>query len=321
MKKTILIAFFSFTTWCAYAQTGTTAANGITIAYESLGKVDAPAIILISGTGAPLTNWPTEFCQLLVEGGYRVIRFDNRDVGLSTHLDSLGQPDWAALGPFIRTCDKAPLPYTIADMAGDVVGLMDGLNISKAHIVGASIGGAIAQLLAINFPTRVLTLTTIGASSGDPNLPAPDPLAGQALTAPPPSTTNTDTLVTYLVNLYRSLGSIDPDKMLKERAMAQINRSWYPEGRMRQIAAVTIADNCDRRKELAKIQVPTIVIHGDVDPLVSGEAAKELSNAIAGSELYIINGMGHDLSGRFMMAISDLILRHAKKQATSQTAK
>jgi pimeloyl-ACP methyl ester carboxylesterase len=321
MKKTILIAFFSLNAWCAYTQPGTTAANGITIAYESLGKVDAPAIILISGAGAPLTNWPTEFCELLVEEGFRVIRFDNRDVGLSTHLDSLGQPDWAALGPFIRTCDKAPLPYTVADMAGDVAGLMDGLSISKAHIVGASMGGAIAQFLTINFPTRVLTLTTIGASSGNPNLPAPDPLAGKALTAAPPSTTNTDSLVTYLVNLYRSMGSIDPDKMLKERAAAQINRSWYPEGRTRQIAAVTIADNCDRRKDLEKVQVPTIVIHGDVDPLVSGEAAKELSNAIAGSQLYIINGMGHDLSGRFMMAISDLIIRNTKRQATSETAK
>jgi pimeloyl-ACP methyl ester carboxylesterase len=321
MKKTILFAVLFFVTLSVYAQAGLTNANGINIAYESFGKVDDPVIILISDAGASLVSWPLELCQRISRGGFRVIRFDNRDVGMSTHLDSLGQPDWAALGPFIKTCNKAPLPYTIMDMANDVVGLMDGLNITKAHMVGAAMGGAIAQTMAINFSNRVLSLTTIDASSGDPNLPGPTPMASYTMSTPPPTSTDNETLVGYLLNFYRSLGSIDPDVVLRERATSHINRGWYPAGTERQIAAFTIADNCDRRKELQKIEVPTIVIHGDVDPLVSPEAANQLAGAITGSELYMINGMGHDLSLRFIVPISDLILRNARKQAANQTMK
>lgn len=321
MKKTVLSVFLALLVHCLYAQTGSTKANGITIAYESLGKADDQAMILIPGTGASLTTWPPEFCQRLAGAGFRVIRFDSRDTGLSTHLDSLGKPDWAALGPFVKTCDKAPLPYTIMDMANDVVGLMDGLNIDKAHLVGASMGGAIAQLVAISSPTRVLSLTTIGASSGDPKLPGPTPMAQHAMSTPPPTTTEGEPLVQYLVNIYRALGSVDRDAVLRERAAAQINRGWYPAGTERQVAAITIGDNCDRRKELGKIQVPTMIIHGDVDPLVAPDAANEVSGAIIGSELYIINGMGHDLSRRFIVPITDLILKNVRKQAADQTMK
>jgi pimeloyl-ACP methyl ester carboxylesterase len=321
MKKITLLAVLSLVTLSVHAQAGLTNANGITIAYESLGNVDDQVLILIPGTGASLASWPLEFCQRLTRAGFRVIRFDNRDTGMSAHLDSLGQPDWAALGPLIKTCDKAPLPYTIMDMANDVVGLMDGLNITKAHIVGASMGGAIAQMMAINSPNRVLTLTTIAASSGDPNLPGPTPMASHTMSTPPPTTTDKDTLVAYMVNIYRSLGSIDADVVLRERATSHISRGWYPAGTERQVAAIAIGDNCDRRKELQKIQVPTIVIHGDVDPLVSPEAANQVAGSIAGSELYMINGMGHDLSSRFFVPISDLILRNARKQASSQSMK
>ncbi|HEX6893440.1 MAG TPA: alpha/beta hydrolase [Chryseolinea sp.] len=321
MKKTTLLAVLSFVTLSVYSQAGLTNANGIAIAYESLGNVDDPAIILIPGAGASLVSWPLELCQRLTRGGFRVIRFDNRDTGRSTALDSLGQPDWAALGPFMKTCDKAPLPYTIVDMANDVVGLMDGLNITKAHIAGASMGGTIAQMMAINFPNRVSTLTTIAASSGDPNLPGPTPLASHTMSTPPPTSTDNETLVRYLLNYYRSMGSIDADVVLRERATSHIDRGWNPAGTERQLAAMKIADNCDRRKELQKIQVPTIVIHGDVDPLVSPEAANQIAGAITGSELYMINGMGHDLSSRFIVPISNLILRNARKQAASQTMK
>ena len=322
MKKTILLAvFFSIFTLYAHAQTGSTKVHGVTIAYESLGNVDDQAIILIPGAGASLTSWPDELCRRLTRGGFRVIRFDNRDAGLSSQLDSLGQPDWSALAPFMKTCDKAPLPYTIMDMSNDVVGLMDALNISEAHIVGASMGGAIAQLMAINSPTRVLTLTTIAASSGDPNLPGPTPIASHAMSTPAPSTEDNETLVRYLLNIYRSLGSIDPDAVLRQRANTHINRGWHPQGTERQLAAITIGDNCDRRNELRRIDVPTIVIHGDDDPLVSPEAANELYGAITGSELYIVNGMGHDLSSRFIAPISDLILRNARKKATGPPLK
>ncbi len=321
MKKTILSTFLSFALLGAFGQTDKIAANGINIAYESIGKTDGQPILLIQGTGEPLTSWPTELCQQLADAGYRVIRFDNRDTGLSTHLDSLGPPDWDKLAPFVKKCDPAPLPYTVTDMARDVIGFMDGLNIDKAHVVGASMGGAIAQLIAIKYPMRVLTLTTIAASSGDPNLPEPTPLALQTMSTPPPSTTDKEAQIRYLVNAYRALGSIDSDALLRERATLHINRAWYPEGTARQIAAIMIADNCDRRNDLEKIQVPTVVIHGDIDPLVSPEAANQIASAIKGSGLYMINGMGHDLSARFIVPIVDLIVRNAKKATTDQALK
>ena len=321
MKKTILSIFLSLAVLCVFGQADQIVSNGIKIAYESIGKPDNQPIILIQGTGEPLTSWPMELCQELADAGYRVIRFDNRDTGLSTQLDSLGPPDWAKLAPFVNKCDPAPLPYTLADMSRDVIGLMDGLNIDKAHIVGASMGGAIAQLIAINYPMRVLTLTTIAASSGDPNLPEPTPLASQTMSTPPPSTMDKEAQVRYLVNAYRALGSIDSDASLRERATLHIDRAWYPDGTARQIAAIMIADNCDRRDDLEKIQVPTLVIHGDIDPLVSPEAANQIASAIKGSGLYMINGMGHDLSARFIIPIVDLIVRNAKKRPTDQALK
>jgi pimeloyl-ACP methyl ester carboxylesterase len=321
MKKTILSTFFLFAVFCVFGQADQVAANGITIAYESIGKAADQPIILIQGTGEPLTTWPKELCKQLADEGYRVIRFDNRDTGLSTHLDSLGQPDWEKLAPFVKKCDPAPLPYTLLDMARDVIGLMDGLNIEKAHLVGASMGGAIAQLIAINYPMRVLTLTTISASSGDPNLPEPTSLARQTMSTPPPATTDKEEQIRYLVNAYRALGSIDSDASLRERASLHIDRAWYPDGTARQIAAIMIADNCDRSSELEKIQVPAIVIHGDVDPLVSPEAANQIAGAINGSALYIMNGMGHDLSARFIVPIVDLIVRNAKKGTTDAALK
>lgn len=321
MKKTILSSILSLVVFCVFAQPGFVQANGINIAYESFGRPDGQPIILIQGAGEQLTSWPTVLCRLLADENYHVIRFDNRDSGLSTHLDSLGAPDWAKLTPFVNTCDPAPLPYTLSDMASDVVGLMDGLKLDQAHLVGISTGGSIAQLVTIDYPARVLTLTTISASSGDPDLPEPTPFVRQTMTLPPPATTQTDSLVRFLSNMYRALGSIDDDGTLRQRALTNINRAWDPQATERQNAAALIADNCDRRKDLEKIQVPTIVIHGDVDPLVSPEAANQIAGAVKGSGLFIINGMGHDLSARFINPVADLILRNAKKRNAEQALK
>ena len=185
--KLILTIFLVLFLFRANAQTGNVEANGIMIAYESFGKSTDPKIILINGTSAQMTDWPLAFCKNLAKQGYEVIRFDNRDVGLSTKLDALGAPNWAAIAPFVKTCKPAPLPYTLLDMAKDVIGLMNALKIPKANIVGASMGGAIAQLVAIHYPNRVLTLTTISASSGDPNLPGPTPQALKAMSTPAPA--------------------------------------------------------------------------------------------------------------------------------------
>ena len=178
----------------SFAQDHFVEANHIKIAYQTFGSPDRPAVILINGTASPLTDYPASFCSQIADRGYFVIRFDNRDAGHSSHLDSLGQPDWKAIIPLVKTCDKAPLPYTLQDMGMDVIGLMDALKIKKAHLVGASMGGAIAQLIAIDHPSRVLSLACISASSGNPDRKPSDPKVFAIMSSPPPTTTSEDSL-------------------------------------------------------------------------------------------------------------------------------
>jgi len=268
---------------------------------------------MIQGTGATMLHYPAEMCEKLAQHGYRVIRFDNRDIGLSTKLDSLGQPDWAAIFPFYKTCKPAPLPYTLLDMSEDVTGLMDVLKIDKAHIAGASMGGAIAQLIAIHFPDRVLSLTSLSASSGNPDRPEGDAKALQAMSAPPPVTTDPDTLINYLVSTYKALGATDNDAVLKARALGHIERWWQPDAVNRQVAAVFIGDYCDRRQDLAKIHIPTMIIHGDADPMVPLEAGKEVAATVPGAELCVVKGLGHDISLEFVDEIVDCIVKIAVK--------
>lgn len=293
----------------AVAQSGKVDANGITIAYETFGNPKNEAIVLIQGTGATLLHYPVELCEKLAANDFYVIRFDNRDIGLSTHLDSLGQPDWAAIGPHIGTCNESSLPYTLLDMSKDVTGLMDALRIDKAHIVGASMGGAIAQLIAIHFPQRVLTLTSMSASSGNPLRPQGDANALKTMATPPPQTTDVDSIVNYLVGVYKALGGIDSDEVLKERALNHVkNRNWKPESVNRQVAAVLIGDYCDRREQLKLISLPTLVIQGDRDPIVPLEAGKEVAVSIPNSKLCIVEGMGHDISLSFVDEIAKCIV-------------
>lgn len=315
IRQILIICLTSVSTiTIVIAQSGKVDANGIAIAYESFGSNTNEAIILVQGTGATLLHYPVELCERLAADGFYVIRFDNRDIGLSTHLDSLGQPNWEAIVPFIGTCEPAPLPYTLLDMAKDVTGLMDALHIDKAHIVGASMGGAIAQLVAIHFPERVITLTSMASSTGNPTRPQGNPDALKAMSTPPPTTSNTDSLANYLVNVYKALGGVDNDLVLKERALNHIkNRNWDPESVNRQVAAVIIGDYCDRREQLAQLNIPTIVIHGNADPLVPLEAGKEVASTIPKAELCIIDGMGHDISMKFVSQIGDCIIKIASQ--------
>ncbi len=290
---------------------GTVYANGIKIAYESFGNIEDEAIVMIQGTGAQLTAWPEVLCQNLANHGYRVIRFDNRDVGLTSKLDSLGMPDWAAIIPSIGTCDTSKLPYTLEDMAIDAIGLMDALKIEKAHIVGASMGGAIAQLIAIHYPERVLSLTSIMASSGNPKVTPGNPKVLGLMGTPPPQTDDKEIIATYLFNIYKAIGSPGfptNDSELMNIAKQNIERSWYPMGNARQAAAVIIGDNCDRRVELKKIKVPTLVIHGENDPVVNIEAGKEVAEAICNAKFVSIPGMGHDLPVALVPELSQAIL-------------
>ncbi|WP_407429761.1 alpha/beta fold hydrolase [Arcticibacter sp.] len=328
VKRTTLVMsalIFSFQLCMAQTQTsatipeerGVAKANNLSIAYERFGKENDRTIILIQGTGAQMILWPDKLCRELAGKGYSVIRFDNRDIGLSSKLDTLGMPDWPGIIALIGTCDESKLPYTLLDMAKDVIGLMDALQVNKAHIVGASMGGAIAQLIAIHYPDRILSLTSMMSSSGNPKSVPGDPEVLKLMGTPPPQTNNQDSLVSYLVNIYKAMGGPahpTPDNKLKDMARKSVQRSWYPMGSARQAAAVIIGDNCDRRALLKNIKVPTVVVHGESDPVVNVEAGRELARAIPNSKFISIAGMGHDLPETLTSQFANAIITAATKK-------
>ena len=282
-------------------------ANGITIEYDTFGASDHPSMLLIMGLGAQMTLWPVEFCEALVDRGFYVIRFDNRDIGLSTKFDQAGIPDLAAMMMAVMTGKTPDAAYSLADMASDAIGLLDALGIDRAHIVGASMGGMIAQVVAATFPSRVLSLTSIMSTTGNSAVPAAQPQAMAVLTNRP-TTTDTDSLVAFLVNAARVIGSPaypSNEERLIKRVRADLARSYSPTGYLRQMAAIMASG--DRRPQLASITAPTLVIHGDADPLVSVEGGRDTAANIKGAELKIIPGMGHDLPLPLVDTIADAI--------------
>lgn len=283
------------------------AANGITIEYESFGDTKAPAVLLIMGLGAQLTLWPIELCEALVARGFRVIRFDNRDIGLSTKFDSAGVPDMASLMMATFTGRKPAVAYTLDDMATDAVALLDALGIARAHIVGASMGGMIAQLVAVLYPERTLSLTSIMSRTGNPADPPARPDAMAVLTNRP-ANADIETLVNFMVNASRVIGSpaypVKADRLIA-RVRADLERSYSPTGFMRQMAAVI--ESGDRRPRLAAITAPTLVVHGDADPLVPVEGGRDTAASIKDAELLIIPGMGHDLPVELVETFADAI--------------
>ena len=288
-------------------------ANGIQIEYETLGDPADPALLLIMGLGAQLTLWPVELVEALVAKRFYVIRFDNRDIGLSTKFDSAGLPDMMAIGMAAMAGKPAPIPYTLTDMAADAVGLLDALGIAKAHVVGVSMGGMIAQLVAATWPGRVLSLTSIMSSTGNRALPPAQPNAIAVLNNRPLSAELPDALA-YGVMAARTIGSPGypaSEERLRERIERDYRRSFYPVGAMRQMAAI-IADG-DRRERLKAITAPTLVIHGEDDPLVPLEGGRDTAASIAGAELRTIPGMGHDLPLELVDEIADAIAGVAGK--------
>jgi len=267
----------------------TATANGITIEYETFGDPAAPPVLLIMGFAGQLTLWDPGFCADLADAGFYVIRYDNRDVGLSTWLDDTGEPDLLAL-----LGGDASAPYSIADMAADAAGLLDALGLDAAHIVGVSMGGMIAQAFAIDHPARVRTLTSIMSSTGDPTVGQPDPDALAALVPAPP--TSRQEAMDQDVVMWRTIGSPGfpfDEAMVRERAGAAYDRAFHPAGNSRQFAA--IATQPDRTARLAAVTAPTLVIHGEADPLVDPSGGRATAAAIPGARLHLVPGMGHDM--------------------------
>lgn len=283
-------------------------ANGIDIAYETHGDPANPPLLLIMGLGAQLTLWPIELVEALVERGYYVIRHDNRDIGLSTKFTDAGLPNVRRVALMRLFGLRARLPYRLTEMAEDAVALFDALGIAKAHVVGASMGGMIAQLVAISHPDRVLSLTSIMSTTGNPRLPRSKPEALAALMNRPPAGATMKEVIPFGVAISRAIGSPAypaEETRLRERIERDYQRSFHPTGPGRQLAA--ILDDGDRRKRLRGVKVPTLVIHGADDPLVPVEGGKDTAAAIPGAQLKIIPGMGHDIPLELVDEIADAI--------------
>ena len=265
-----------------------------------------------------LIDWPIELVRELVRRGYRVVRFDSRDVGLSTHLDAAGLPDWDAITRAGQEGRPPPLAYTLEDLARDAVGLLDALDIEKAHIVGASQGGMIAQLIAIHHPEHVLSLTSIMATSGNPALPLVAKPEVFAEVGPPPAGDSLDAVIDYEVRLRQALGSPGyptDAETLRSQAERSVRRAYDPAGSARQQAAATVAHYQDRREELRDVQVPTVVIHGAEDPLVPVQGGREVAESIPNAEFRLIPGMGHNLPEALVPVIADAIVAAASRAA------
>jgi pimeloyl-ACP methyl ester carboxylesterase len=269
-------------------------ANGIQIEYETFGDKINPTIVLIAGNGAQLNFWEPDFCEMLAKENLQVIRFDNRDVGLSTKFDEAGIPDMGKIYQEAQEGKPIKTPYTLEDMADDVAGLLNTLNIKKAHICGASMGGTIAQVFAYRHPSRIYSLISIMSSTGNPNNPQISPETLKIVTATPPN--ERDAYIDYNLRMWKNLWSTG-FPFEEERAIRyteeSYDRSYYPQGAVRQNAALVA--NGDRRQHLSSLTVPTLVIHGTADPLFPVEAGKDTAHTIPNAKLLLIEGMGHDM--------------------------
>jgi pimeloyl-ACP methyl ester carboxylesterase len=267
-----------------------TRVGDIELAYETFGDPADVPVLLVMGLATQMIGWPDDFCRGLADEGLFVVRFDNRDIGLSTHLDAAGAPDvMAVLGG-----DASSVPYGLADLADDTVGLLDALGLESAHVVGASMGGMVAQVVAIRYPERVRSLTSIMSTTGDPSVGAPAEAALALLLTPP--ATDRDGAVQRTVDTYRVIGSpgFEFDEAgLRDRAGLSFDRAYDPAGVARQLAAILTTP--DRTTDLAKVAVPTLVIHGEQDALVNVSGGRATAAAVPGCELLVVDGMGHDL--------------------------
>lgn len=291
----------------------TVKANGIGIYYEETGAPDAPVILLVMGLGTQMIAWPPEFINGLVSAGFRVIHFDNRDIGLSTQFHGAPIPNlvWAMFASRFGLPLKTA--YTLTDMADDAVGLLDALKIDKAHIVGASMGGMIVQLIAAKYPGRVLSMTSIMSTSGAPGLPGPSPEIRKRMLAKRPANPTREEAIAFSVTGLRQISYPDPARApdaLEVAAANAFDRSYNPKGMMRQLMAV-VADG-SRVARLKTITAPTLVIHGAADPLVPKAGSEDIARHIQGAKLEIIDEMAHDLPPSQVTRMVGLIADHAR---------
>jgi pimeloyl-ACP methyl ester carboxylesterase len=288
------------------------------IAYEALGNPAHPAMVLIMGLGLQSIAWPDSFCQALVAAGYRVVRFDNRDCGLSARAPAHGR--FALLHTIAASLLKLPVPspYTLHDMAQDTLGVMDALQIQQAHIVGVSMGGMIGQVLAAAHPKRVLSLTSIMSTSGHPRLPQPAMRVRRVVVGRPKRPQDIESVIDNQVRIVRAIGSPvhhESDQALRERVGRGIRRAYAPAGLTRQVMAIIASG--DRRPLLRTITAPTLVIHGRDDPMVPLPGGQDTADHIPGAKLLVVDGMGHDLSPALLPQLAQAVVDHCNTILTS----
>ena len=284
------------------------ASNGIEICYDAVGDPDDPTILLVMGLGSQMVHWPDDFCAALAERGYRVVRFDNRDTGESTRCDGETADVSAAIGGGAVT-----VPYLLADMADDAAGLLDHLGVDRAHVFGVSMGGMIAQTIAIRHPARVASLTSVMSTTGDPDVGTPTREAMAELMGQPPTTRQgyQDAAVHH-AHVWGSPGLFD-EALLRETAGRAWDRGYEPAGTARQLVAIMSSGS--RSADLAGLTVPTLVIHGTADTLVQPSGGERTAEVIPDAKLLVVEGMGHDLAPPLWPQIIDAVAAHAAEHA------
>lgn len=296
-------------------------ANGIDIFYDEFGKASDPAVLLIMGLATQMIAWPESLCESIAVNGYRVIRFDNRDIGLSSKME--GAPRYSLPWALAKSWMGLPVrsPYSLDDMARDAVGLLDALVIDKAHIVGASMGGMIAQIIAARYPDRCLSLVSIMSTSGDRRLPGPKRSAFAPMRAKRPAPDDKEGLVQFGINVLRAIGSPGyptPEPELRAAVTRAMERAAYPPGFIRQMLAILA--NGSRVELLKTINLPTLVLHGEGDPLIPVEGGRDTARLIKGAKLVTIPGWGHDLPTVLVPQLADLVIQHVKATNSPQAA-
>jgi pimeloyl-ACP methyl ester carboxylesterase len=284
------------------------AGRGIDLCYQTLGDPSDPPMLLIQGIGSQMIGWPDGLCELLAERDFFVIRFDNRDSGRSTWLDALGTPSVTAA---VQNLLDDP-PYLFTDMVDDCAGLLEALGIEAAHVVGASLGGFVAQTLAIERPERVLSLASVMSSTGSSQVGQPTPAAMQVLMTRPPG--DRDGYVEAIVAMRKVIGSTGFDQnedWIRETAGRAHDRGVNPDGTQRQLVASICSGS--RHDRLGRITVPTVVLHGAADPLIDASGGRATADAIPGARLLIIEGWGHDLPPGIWEQVADAIIENAKR--------
>ena len=284
----------------------------LTICHQTFGRPSDPPLLLIAGLGAQMIVYEDDFCDALAERGLWVVRYDNRDVGKSSQIDWRPAIDAGAAVAERKKGDRIAAPYLLKDMAADAVGLMDALGIARAHVVGASMGGMIAQEVAIHWPERVRSLTSISSTTGDPRLPPPTPAVMNVFTKPPPKTVEEyveANVAAWLI--FRGPGYPEDEKRDRERAIRAARRGFNPEGGQRQLLAVYASGS--RKKTLPSVKAPTLVIHGADDPLMLVAAGEDTAATIPGAKLVVLPRMGHALPLAVWPRVLDEIIEMVKR--------